>query len=153
MKLILLISIISLVSSQDYDNDWVVEDGDIGYDDDLSGDETKSTTTQQPIITKEPIVIVKETDHGIIGAILGGISAGTGIIYGLVLLGRRFCKKTTKEKNDRDLDVEHKRNLDKNTKKDLEQDLDYDYYGIMQKRYNYADIKYDTSVKYDSSVV
>lgn len=152
MKFILLISIISLVSSQDYDNDWVVEDGDIGYDDDLSGDETKSTT-QQPIITKEPIVIVKETKYGIIGAILGGISAGTGIIYGLVLLGRRFCKKTTKEKNDRDLDVEHKRNLDKNTKKDLEHDLEYDYYGIMQKRYNYADIKYDTSVKYDSSVV
>ena len=146
MKLILLISIISLVSSQDYDNDWVVEDGDIGYDNDWSGDETKTTTTQRPIITQEPIVIVKETNYGMIGAILGGISAGTGIVYGLVLLGRRFCKKTTKEKSDRDLDVDHKRNLDVNTKKDLDSDLDYDYYGIMQKRYNYADIKYDSSV-------
>lgn len=145
MKLILLISIISLVSSQDYDDDMVVEDGDIAYDDDdLSGDETKTTTTQQPIITQEPIVIIKETNNGLIGAILGGTSVGIGIICGLVLLGRRFCKNTTKEKNDRDLDVDNKKNVDVDTKKDL--DLDYDYYGIIQKRYNYTEIKYDSSV-------
>jgi hypothetical protein len=147
MKLILLISIISLVSCQEYDDDLVVEDEDGGYYDltENSGDVTIASTTQTiASTTQKPVVIVKETNHGMIGAILGGISAGTGIVYGLVLLGRRFCKKTTKEKSDKDLDVDNKKNVDVDAKKDL--DLDYDYYGIMQKRYNYTDIKYDSSV-------
>ena len=47
-------------------------------------------------------------------AIFGGIVGGLSALAGLAVLGRRFCKKSRHEKDDKD--------------------LDYDYYSIIQRR-------------------
>lgn len=82
---------------------------------DDSGDTSTSTsTTTSTFIDEELEVEDNKDDNWIKYAVLGGIVGGLGVIGGLIAAGRQLCKKSKKEK--------------------VDEDMYYDYYGIIQRR-------------------
>lgn len=85
---------------------------------DDSGDTSTSTSTSTSTTTStfmdEELDV--EDDNWIKYTVLGGIVGGLGVIGGLIAAGRQLCKKSKKEKEKDD------------------KDLEYDYYGIIQRR-------------------